>query len=468
MPPIRPNAAPSFTVVPDAKTGLLQGTAAPGTVVEVVNLSTAAVQEKKVTDTFSVATADASGNFKGALPDLKGGDVLRLRTRDGSGRVGNWLTLRAGGDVDTRPAQVNVGHLAMQDLGNGKVSIGQKDAAFPVGEPGAYVEIKNLRSGETALMELDGDGNIPAGQSIKGVPADTFSIAASDGTHNDALTEEAGRITLPGHRPVVDLPDPAVHSKYNQANSSGVSPKQRFTGPLFVDGVSSDDVKQGYLGDCYLCAAAAGLAARHPAELQKAFADNGDGTFTVTFRTYDAATRSFKPTPVTVDGELYTGYGGSPLYMSSTGDRTPGKMELWPAILEKAWAAYKGSYDKMGSGGQACDVMSAILGKPAHNSAIKNQPALAWQLMQTAVAKKQASVATTRPESEAALFTNTGVHADHGYTVMDAQVKDGVKLVTLRNPWGHGEPTGNGTDDGVFTMKFADFMKLFTAVHTFN
>jgi hypothetical protein len=37
----------------------------------------------------------------------------------------------------------------------------------------------------------------------------------------------------------------------------------------------------------------------------------------------------------------------------------------------------------------------------------------------------------------------------------------GHRRVVLRNPWAHGEPRGDGKDDGIFEMPIEDVMLLF-------
>ncbi|HEY9869700.1 MAG TPA: C2 family cysteine protease, partial [Candidatus Obscuribacterales bacterium] len=65
--------------------------------------------------------------------------------------------------------------------------------------------------------------------------------------------------------------------------------------------------------------------------------------------------------------------------------------------------------------------------------------------------------------------TSNGLPGGHEYSVIDYDPE--TKLVTLRNPWGEGEPKDangdplDGTDDGVFTMTLADFRKHFTVIN---
>ena len=70
-----------------------------------------------------------------------------------------------------------------------------------------------------------------------------------------------------------------------------------------------------------------------------------------------------------------------------------------------------------------------------------------------------------------AFYGNTGVYADHAYTVLGLAERDGHQFVKLRNPWGPGsgsggavEPASNGPQDGVFELSLPEFCRLFGGV----
>jgi hypothetical protein len=106
----------------------------------------------------------------------------------------------------------------------------------------------------------------------------------------------------------------------------GIPPYQQVTGvPLFPrNSVSPSytDVQQGAVGDCWLLASLAEIAARSPAVIQTMFIDNGDGTYTV--RYFHDGVRDY----VTVDNYLP---GGGSAFDQPQGD-------LWVALAEKAYA----------------------------------------------------------------------------------------------------------------------------------
>ena len=71
--------------------------------------------------------------------------------------------------------------------------------------------------------------------------------------------------------------------------------------PLFNGTARYQDVAQGFVGDCWLTASLAEVAARNPGDIESMFIDNGDGTYTVRF--YNGST----PDYVTVDKYLPSG-----------------------------------------------------------------------------------------------------------------------------------------------------------------
>lgn len=252
-----------------------------------------------------------------------------------------------------------------------------------------------------------------------------------------------------------DLADPAV-----QAEDKGKLKYQWVDAKLFVNGADDDDVMQGYIGDCYLVAGFAAVAAHHPEVIENAIKDNKDGTYTVRF--YESSwSGSARPVDVTIDGQMPTNNGG--MYYGKNRE----KGELWVGLLEKAYAQWKGGYDAIGQGGSAGDVMSALTGrrddylwisKSTNHSEI-------YRKIETAISSGKAVAAGTHGEDEEALYKGTGVYAHHAYSISGVSTENGVKYVHLRNPWGEVEPSGNGPDDGHFKLDMQTFLKLYAGVY---
>ena len=455
----------------------LSGTTKAGASIEAINISTAPGGRLHMDDTMVIGKADANGKFDLAKltgeQQMREGDLIRMRARYADGTTSDWVTVKASGieAKDSRNAVVALFRIGMADAGNGKVDVTNINASRQVSEPGAKLQFTNNRTGEKTQVTVTAEGGFPAGFKLNGKAGDSFAISASDGVNNTAFTETVGNVTVPGGTPSnVDLvPDPALHK--DELDSAG-KPKfntVRFTGPLFIDGPKADDVRQGQIGDCYFPAALAAIARANPEAITNMVKDNGDGTYTVTFKQKDWATGRSKDVPVKVDGDLYARSYGGALYGHSSNSSDPKKMELWFPLVEKAYAQWKGSFDTIGNGGVAGQVMAEVMGRPYsyENLSAANADRM-FERIKTAAAAGKPMAAGTYGTDQSARYTNTGVYANHAYSVLGVEEKNGEKFVKLRNPWGQSEYGHDGKNDGFFTMPLAKFAELYRAVHIIN
>ena len=246
-----------------------------------------------------------------------------------------------------------------------------------------------------------------------------------------------------------DLPDPALPDKDRATVHYDWT-----SGSMFKAGAEAGDVVQGMLGDCYVMSAFAAVAAQAPEKIKEALTDNGNGTYTARF--YDVTAQPAKRVEVTIDGQLPTRNGG--LQYGKGADRS----ELWVGLLEKAYSQWKGGYDVVGKGGSAGDVMTALTGNSGGQLPLTpGDEKDIHQLLMVSIQGGHSMVAATHGEDQDAMYRGTGIYADHGYTVLGAEESGGKLLVTLRNPWGEVEPSGNGKDDGVFKLEMTEFLKLY-------
>jgi hypothetical protein len=241
------------------------------------------------------------------------------------------------------------------------------------------------------------------------------------------------------------LADPAVAS-----GLGGAVANRPARGRLFVDGVSGSDVAQGTLADCYLLASVAAVAQRSPRTLEQMIKRNDDGTVTVTFHS------GGRKVPITVDADLprlrLPLLDAASVYGGSTQEG-----ELWPALLEKAYAQWKGGYDAIGNGGSASQALAEISGKPTQILTLKgvDPNRLAEQL--DTLARAGAPMTATTPAGAKV----TGIVPWHVYTVDGVEQRDGQPWVRLRNPWAYHEPSGHGPNDGAFLLPVKDFAAAF-------
>lgn len=256
----------------------------------------------------------------------------------------------------------------------------------------------------------------------------------------------------------VDLADPAPMKA-----DAPVQYRDVIGGRLFVDGLSFDDVVQGGAGDCYFLSAVMSVAATTPDVLREAISENGDGTYTVRFFEKKRG-RPPAPVAIQVDGELAHGAAGV-VYATA---RHP--KELWPALFEKAYAAWQGGYEHIGEGGVADQALFALTGKKATwvDSVAATEPDELWRSLTQATAERRPMVTSTKDRDLRRAYADGGLQKRHSYSLLRAFEKDGERWVQLRDPhagdleWGHGT---DGSEDGNFVMSYADWRRLFAELY---
>ncbi len=469
-PPPPPPGTDGLQIAGNQKDGL-SGTTKAGATIEAINISTAPTGRLHMDDTSVIGKADASGKFNMAKltgdQAMREGDLIRMRARYADGSTSDWVTVKATGIAtkDSNNAAVALFRIGLADAGNGKVSVSNINASRQVSEPGAQLEFTNKRTGEKTKVTVSDTGGFPEGFTLNGKPGDSFAVAASDGVNNTGFTESVGNVTCPGGAPSNTdiLPDPALHKDELDSAGKPRFNKVNFTGPLFVDGAKPEDVQQGQIGDCYFPAAMAAIAKANPDAINKLIKDNGDGTYTVTFKEKDWRTQQFKDVPVKVDGDLWARSYGGPLYGRSANSSDPKKMEMWFPLVEKAYAQWKGSYNAIGDGGHSSDVMEAVLGRDGNSMSIYsgNLDSVFNTIKKNVDANQPVAAGTYHDESK---YTNTGVYGDHAYSILGYEQQGTQRYVVLRNPWGESEPSGNGANDGIFKLKLEEFAKLYQNV----
>ncbi len=131
----------------------------------------------------------------------------------------------------------------------------------------------------------------------------------------------------------------------------------------------AQDVGQGAIGDCYLMAGMGAVAAQRPDLIQKMIKyDSGKNAYTVTFQERQRDGK-FKAVPIKVSAYLPSRNGASAVYAQDGASKQGDNQALWPAIIEKAYAVWKGDYEVI-AGGDMGDAMEAITGAKSTSPAI--------------------------------------------------------------------------------------------------
>lgn len=129
----------------------------------------------------------------------------------------------------------------------------------------------------------------------------------------------------------------------------------------------NDAIQSKKLGDCFLVSSLGAIAYTHPEVIKKMIKDNGDGTYTVTLHEIDLdAKPTGKVHEITVTPEFPT--KGRHIKF---GDREGLFVEeIWPQIIEKAYAQLKGNGDVFAGykeiiGGFGYFTLAQLTGQPS-------------------------------------------------------------------------------------------------------
>lgn len=234
---------------------------------------------------------------------------------------------------------------------------------------------------------------------------------------------------------------------------------KRFEGVPFVQGegdatdIHASDPTQGQLGDCYLIAGMISLARveRGRERLRAMIREVEPGRWVVTLRgegqfLIDQKERTDEKVDprlhythrVTVDDRLPVGWGGGLVFSQQADTRREGGKtihELWPNLIEKAYAQSAGSYAAIRSGWSG-DVFRIAGGTVARHKAATMSDAEIDRVLREAVAAGHAIAVSPSPDV-GSVGPAANVVADHAYTLVEG--RDGGWV--LQNPWGSSHPS---------------------------
>ncbi len=383
------------------------------------------------------------------------------------------------------------------DIDGVRIRSGADDAAYRFTPPDLYA----LGPGATIL-------SVPADRAIRVSGAD---VAVVRGNVTTRLADGATARVAPGGASIAvegasetwrELPAPPPTPSHVGEFERGNIVLRRIPGAqLYIDGIKSSAFDQIGAGDCYLVAALLAAADMQPEMIRRLITDNRDGTFTVHFMGNDG------PVDITVDDRFYMAArsgervwyhekeGDIARYASSLTSMAYGAnpaqpREIWGAIIEKAYAQWKGGYGAIYSGYPDIamrEITGRLSGTTRH--ADTNADAVFADL-QRALARRQPTVAITQqpatPETQqavdAAFRRDYGMRNNHVYVVIDTVTENGVRYVVLRNTErliegrsseyatdvdrdGDGKPDGA---DGYFRLRHDDYFRRFVMTTTMD
>lgn len=262
------------------------------------------------------------------------------------------------------------------------------------------------------------------------------------------------------------------------------------SGPLFDQGVSYRDVKQGHLNDCFLVASMSAVAQKRPDIIrnsigrEETFPDGslpppGHQLYGVTFHK-KGNDGTFRPVKIFVTSSIAARETGGlfglfthkqAAFASASNSDDLDQAEAWPLIYEKAYAKLIGSYRAFDQGGHGATALEEITGLPAREiNPRKSSSEQTFQFIDEAMRSNQPMVANTidfsgpqRADGRREHDLEDGLVSGHQYTVLGARRDGSTILVRVRNPWGkNGKYEGNGEQE-ITIEKFKQFFNGVTS-----
>jgi len=246
---------------------------------------------------------------------------------------------------------------------------------------------------------------------------------------------------------------------------------------IFVNDISIDDVRQGYLGNCYFMSSLAALT-------------NIPQLICQLFRSFQISKNGCYEIGLNIEGEwqiiLLDDYFPCSKKTKIPIFAKPNGPELWAMLLEKAWAKINGGYLNI-IGGYASEVLSVFTSFPIETfDLLIKDIDIIWKDLKKAFEEGHIITCCSKFDNEIEKY---GLVSGHTFTVtnlVEGHVNNEyIRLIKLRNPWGYKEWNGNWSDhsklwteeakkelninlhiedDGEFYMSFEDFFKYFLVV----
>lgn len=292
---------------------------------------------------------------------------------------------------------------------------------------------------------------------------------------------EAGRSMISFLETIAGEEDPA--DPWNPSNASWGG-----SGSFFYEAAEFSDPIQGVVGDCYLIAALTSVAWARPFDISHRTraigTDQSEYVNLVEFHEEDGSIAKIEVTSTV------------PILNSTNSpfcSRSSEAGEIWPAIIEKAYAKWrtghvgdKPNIGKIAGGSPFVAIQQITCLQEWHHPTKDHTADELWdQVRENSLSKRTFNpmVACTSSEflinQDGGTYVGTGIVPGHAYSILGWDYRNGTKYIILRNPWGYQEPSIGAlsgrviaydiswwrrielaSDDGVFGIE-ADLFKTY-------
>lgn len=225
-------------------------------------------------------------------------------------------------------------------------------------------------------------------------------------------------------------------------------------------GIDPYDIIQGALGNCYFMCSLSAIANAQggPQKIKDMITANSDGTFTVKlYRPINKRTQAelkgniksttvgFEAVEVVVEGDVwYNKNEDSALYARSQDEN-----EMWPLILEKAYAKLMGGYDEIDAGFSE-EAYAVLTGTPRRSFEFSDNSGHAISMLVQAAQEKKGVTFATPPDMAADFALDeqgNNLRGNAGELIMLTRKEDGGERIVAGHAYALDKLVGDATID---------------------
>lgn len=198
--------------------------------------------------------------------------------------------------------------------------------------------------------------------------------------------------------------------------------------------ISANDIHQGQIGDCFLLSAIGEIALWNPAAIKSMIKQNSNGTETVSlWGAPQGGTAGFWASGFKLATQIVTNsFLANGVNNGATQDIVGNQKEIWPQVIEKAYAQANGGYGGIQNGGSPVIALQALTG---HTATWQSPVGITAAALQADMVAGDLIVMDTG--SGSAKYNLVGHHA---YMFEGLTNSGGTTCVKLGNPWGFDQP----------------------------